>query len=66
MIVRRDRKPLPIEQAFALMSMEGSCSAGRTVEAGIRQAAVNDVSSVEPWVSIGECLNRIMAAGTMH
>jgi hypothetical protein len=46
--------------------MEGCCTAARTIEAGIRHAAANDVSSVEPWVSIGECLNRIMAAGTVH
>lgn len=58
-------KPLPIEQAFALRGMEGCCAAARTVETGIH-AAANDVSSVETWVSIGECLNRIMAAGTVH
>ena len=56
----------PMEQAFALLAMVGSCGARHTVETGLREAAREDVAQIDAWVSIGNCVNRISARQTCH
>ncbi len=59
-------KHVPMEQAFALAGVHGFNGAGDVIVAGIRQANSSEIDTVNAWVSIGECLNRIAALATAH
>lgn len=59
-------KHVAMEQAFALVGVHGFDGAGDVIVAGIRQACPFETDTVNAWVSIGECLNRIAALATAH
>lgn len=56
----------PMETAFALVGLQGFCATAAQITDGIHAAARSDPKTVEAWVSLGECINRIAAQQTVH